>query len=207
MSGRADARSARGLRVVRGSAAAGVAVLFASTAHTLSGGEAPAPWLVAAVTILAAPLCILLVGRRLSPAGLSAAVVSAQAALHGAFSAVGSAAPGGPASALGAPGGHHHPMPALAALPTIDAVTGAMAVMTAGHGIAAALTIGVLAWGERLLVAIARGIRRLLSRPEGPALPGPVASLGIISSRRIAATALLECITRRGPPARPSTAR
>lgn len=196
----AGRRGPRGLRALRGSAAAAIAVVLAATAHTLSGGEPPPPWLVVAVTILAAPLCTLLVGRRRSLAGLAAAVAAAQLALHGAFAAVGAAAP-----AMGAtPDGTHHHGALL--LPALAALDPAATTMGAGHALAAVATLAVLAWGEGLLAGVARGIRRLLAPPAMPALPRPLGTRTVFLSRRGAASALLHVVTRRGPPTPLATA-
>ena len=56
----------RHVRALRGTAAAWVATVVAATAHTLAGGGAPSPALVAAVGILASPFAVGLIGRRLS---------------------------------------------------------------------------------------------------------------------------------------------
>lgn len=185
----------RRVRALRGTAAAAIAVLFASTAHTLSGGEAPPFWLVAAVTILATPVCIALVGRRRSVPRLAAAALVAQVALHTAFAAIGSAAPVAGAD-------HHHDVMLMT-----GPITGAGATMTGGHAAAALVTILILAWGEQALAAIVRGIRRVLARAARPAVahhPGaPVAA-----APRIGATAppFLTSVIRRGPPARLASA-
>lgn len=188
---------ARRVRALRGTAAAAIAVLFASTAHTLSGGGAPPLWLVAAITILAAPLCIALVGRRRSLPGLAVAVAVAQLALHAAFAAVGGAAP------LVGYGPHQHALSPFDGALAIAAVDPAAAAMTLGHAAAALVTIVVLAWGERLLAAIAHGIRRLL-RPAPPIVPARPTAAPLIASpcREFVAAAFLDCVRRRGPPAR-----
>ena len=186
-----DRTAGRGIRALRGTAAAAIAVLVASTAHTLAGGVAPPAWLVVAVTILAAPLSVALVGRRRSVLRLSAAVVTAQVALHAAFAAIGSAAP------ASMPAGHHH-----LALPPDVSVDPAATTMSVGHALAAIVTIVILAWGERMLAAIARGIRRLLAlAPHRLPHPHEVPTSFLQTPRAIAAVAL-HSVSRRGPPAR-----
>lgn len=199
MDERVERMRRRRLRALRGAAASAIAVLFASTAHTLSGGDAPPPWLVLAITLLAAPLCMALIGRRRSVVRLAASVGSAQVALHAAFAAVGSATP---SVGLGAPGHVHDTAAVLGMLGGMPA-DHATATMTFGHLLAAIATVAVLAWGERLAAAIARGIRRLLRLDpvtvalQPAAVPGaPIVRLGGIVA------AFLECVTRRGPPAR-----
>ncbi len=179
---------ARRLRVLRGSAATLVATIIAGAAHTLAGGGAPPAWLLAAVTIVAAPVAIALVGRRRSLPRLVAAVGAAQFLLHAAFAAVGTDAP----ATLH---GHAHDLAALA-VPATPAAAG----MTLGHVLAAAVTVVLLATGERMLAACVRGIRRLLRLPGVPAsvtVPRRVA-LGRPRVRRIL---LLTSVSRRGPPA------
>lgn len=190
--GSAERMQARRVRVWRGTTAAAVAVLLASTAHTLSGGGAPPLWLVAAVVVLAAPLCVALVGRRRSVIRIAASVAVAQVALHAAFAAVGTTAP----AAL--QGAHHHG-PLVLAGGTVDP---AATTMTAGHALAALLTVVLLAWGERLLAALARGVRRLL-RTQWTATALPVAPAPTSFSPRLTAVAatFLLCVIRRGPPA------
>ncbi len=186
----------RRLRAIRGGAAAGVATLIAAAAHTLSGGGAPAPELLATVALLAWPVAVALVGRRPSVAGTAAAVAVAQALLHGVFALV------GPASRAAAPAsgaGHDH-APAL--LPTVG-VGGPVAVdpaMVAGHVLAAVVTVAVLHRGERMLRALAAGIRLLLPLlppplPAPPALPAPAAVTGAPPARLP-----LSDLSRRGPP-------
>lgn len=181
----------RRVRALRGSAAAAIAVLFASTAHTLAGGIAPPAWLVVSVTILAAPLCVALVGRRRSVVRLSAAVITAQVALHTAFAAIGSAAP------AAMPAGHHHLL-----LPLVASVDPAAATMSAGHALAAVATIVTLGWGERMLAAIARGIRRLLTLAPQSAPHPHAAPASFSAPPRAVAAVSGHSVSRRGPPAR-----
>lgn len=190
----------RRLRALRGTVAAAVAVLFASTAHTLSGGHAPPAWLVVAIVVLAAPLCVGLIGRRRTLPRLAATIGAAQLALHGAFAAIGDAAPAG---GLGHAAHHHTPL----ALDASTFADPAAATMTVGHAIAALATLVVLAWGEHLMVAIARGIRRLLRLPVAPMLPSPHAPLpSAPATAPHAAAVFLDCLSRRGPPTRPASA-
>lgn len=198
-------RAARAARATRGSIAAAVAVLVAGTAHTLSGGGAPPVWLMLAVTILATPACMLLASPRCGRAGLAAAVAAAQLALHGAFAAVGAAGPASTARDAMAHGAHAHLLALFSSpgstTPVIDAAT---ALMTAGHVGAAALTFVLLAWGETMLGALARGIRRVLRRRSTlhrhPPVTVPISSL----PRRVPLAAPFSlCVSRRGPPVRP----
>ncbi len=192
--------SGRGLRALRGSAAAAIAVLIASTAHTLSGGDAPPFWLTFAVTILAAPVCVALVGshtrRTHALPRLGLAVAVAQLALHTAFAAVGGQGP------AGARAGHHHAIDLSALVTGGEPGATVTATMLAGHVVAALFTFVALAWGERLAAVIARGVRRLLSRtaPTHRARSATVPPTGHraphLTSR------LVHCARRRGPPLR-----
>lgn len=191
----AHARASRGARAVRGTVAAGTAVLIAGTAHTLSGGGAPPAWLMVGIAILAAPLCMLLVGRRASRRGLAAAVA-----------AVGSAAPtaptaGGAHDAMAAHAAHTHLLPFLTN--TASALDPAASLMTLGHAVAALVTFAALAWGERLLAAVARGILRVLRPARAPRPARPASAPALFLPRHTAAEALfLHSVTRRGPPER-----
>ncbi|MEZ3159883.1 hypothetical protein AB1K54_04960 [Microbacterium sp. BWT-B31] len=181
--------NARQQRALRGVAASFVATVVAATAHTLGGGGAGSPVLLAAVALLAAPPAVALVGRRLSTPRLALVVVASQALFHVAFALTCAADPSR------ATGGHQH-VPALA--PVSGSGPAALlpdSPMLAAHALAAALTLAVLAKGERMLRTIARGIRslvttrvaalpaapaalpRLASAPAGPA-PRPVLAPG-----------------------------
>lgn len=180
---------ARRLRVLRGSGAAFVATTIAATAHTVSGGGAPPAWLLLAVIILATPIAATLIGARPSAWRLTAAVAAAQVLLHTAFAAIGTDAP----AALH---GHSHDLISLAAV----AAPGA-ASMTAGHLIAAALTIALLATGERMLTALARGIRRHLRVPSVTVRPIAAVVRQDFAHPRPHSALVLTSVSRRGPPA------
>jgi hypothetical protein len=73
--------------------------------------------------------------------------------------------------------------------------------MLLAHALAAVVTIALVAYGERLLAVLARGIRRVLNRAHSPApqaFPGSSSSPGPRVAR---ADAHLSVLTRRGPPA------
>ncbi|MFB7893343.1 hypothetical protein ACFC1I_14170 [Microbacterium sp. NPDC056044] len=182
----------RHVRALRGTAAAWVATVVAATAHTLGGGGAPAPALVAAVGILAAPFAVALVGRRVSAWRIGATVLASQSLFHVAFAVTAGADP----AALH---GHHvtHLGEGLSAVVLPDAP------MFAAHVLAAVATIAALYGGERMLRSLGRGIRSLFSRLRGvaprpslrriaPAAAGPVL---------VAARTVLSDLSRRGPPA------
>lgn len=176
----------RGMRAMRGASAAAVATTIAAVAHTIGGADAPPAWLVAATLLLAAPLCVWLVGRRPSLTGTALAVAAAQGLLHAAFAAVGTAAP--------AAAGHH-----TEATLTTHAHGGPG--MTVAHAIAAVVTIALLTRGERLLVALARGIRRLLPLTTFTARPAPAPAAMPVAVAPPALIHFLSALSRRGPPA------
>jgi hypothetical protein len=181
-------------RALRGFSASTVATTIAAAAHTFGGGDAPAWWLVLGVVLLSAPAAVWLVGRRLSVRGIAAAVGVSQGLLHVTFAAVGSAAPRG---GLG-----HHSMHVAAA----DLAAGGHLHLDAGmlvaHVAAAALTTVLLCHGERLLRALARGMRRLLA----PVTARPLALAAVPATptprrERAVRPAFLSVQPRRGPPA------
>lgn len=185
----------RHVRALRGATAAWIATLVAATAHTLAGGGAPSPALAAAVGILATPVGVALVGRRLAAWRVAAAVLAAQAFFHVAFAMTASAE----ASATSPSHAHHLVPTGGGALP---AVVVPDASMLAGHAVAAVATVVALFCGERMLRALGRGIRSVLSRvPAVAPLPGAPRFIAAPSFTAPAvAVAALSDLSRRGPP-------
>lgn len=184
----------RRVRVVRAGGAAAVATLTAAAAHTLGGGIAPAPWLVATVMLLAWPIALVIVGSRPSAVRTGLAVAAAQALLHSAFALVGDVQP------TAAPAGHHHAAFALGT--TAGGTVSVDGAMIAGHAFAAVVTAVAVCHGERMLRAVARGIHSLLrvavvAPPTGgwraPELPHP-------TPRGLRPRLALADLSRRGPP-------
>lgn len=178
------------MRAVRGCTAAAVAVVIAATAHTLSGGGAPPLWLLVAVTALAAPIAVALAGPAPALWRTGAVVAVSQALLHTAFAAIGSA----PVAAA------RHDHGAVALIVESGGVT-VDAEMVAGHALAALVTTVLLAWGERMLRELARGVSRRLRL-----LTGHTATLPAAPSRAVPATLpavpriQIASLSRRGPP-------
>ena len=151
----------RGMRFVRGWAAAFVATFIAAFSHVLAGGSAPdSPVLVLSLA-LSGLVCTVLAGRVLSLWRLSTAVVLSQGLFHGLFSL-------GSASTAADPMAAH----ASHAAHTIQAAsgsgltgTGAMVMdhssplMWAGHALAALATIAVLRHGEVTAVRLIMALR------------------------------------------------
>lgn len=183
----------RRARVARAGGAAAIATLTASAAHTLGGGAPPAPWLVLTVALLAWPVALAIVGSRPGAFRTGLAVVTAQAILHGAFALVGDAVPQAGAST------HHHGLLILDPSTGTGMATGTD--MLAAHVIAGIATAVAVCHGERMLRAVARGIRHLL-RPTAPAplspIPAPAAALP--QPLRLRPRLVLADLSRRGPP-------
>jgi hypothetical protein len=185
----------RHVRALRGAAAAWVATIVAATAHTLAGGGAPAPALVAAIGILVAPFAVALIGRTLAAWRVATVVVAAQGLFHVAF-ALTADADASPASV------HSHHF--LASHP--HALAGAVAPdapMLAGHLLAAAVTVLALFHGERMLRALGRGIRSMFSRLDlvAPRPPAPHRAPTPSDQARAVVRVVLSDLSRRGPPA------
>jgi hypothetical protein len=182
----------RHIRALRGTSAAWTATIVAATAHTLAGGGAPSPAFVAAVGILASPLAVVLVGRRLAAWRAGAAVLASQALFHTAFALTADADP----TALH---GHHVTRLGgdLAGLVMPDAP------MLAAHVLAAVATVFALYGGERMLRALGRGIRSVFFRADTLAPPAPAPRLIAegTAPRSGPARIVLSDLSRRGPPA------
>lgn len=195
---------ARRVRAARAGGASAVATITAAAAHTIGGGSAPGPWLVLAVALLAWPVSLLIVGARHSPARTALAVGGSQLLLHAAFAMVGDAAPVFEGAAA-----HHHavvPLATDATMPLgapmilgVPMILGAP--MMAGHALAAIVTAVAVCHGERMLRAVARGIRQLLRSP----IPAPVFAVGAepvpaAAPVRLRPRLVLSDLSRRGPP-------
>ncbi|MFE7846485.1 hypothetical protein ACFUTX_14970 [Microbacterium sp. NPDC057407] len=185
----------RQLRTLRGAAAAWVATVVAATSHTLAGGGAPAPALVGVIGVLASPVGIALVGRRLSAWRVGAAAVTAQLLFHVAFALTAGVDPAASA-------GHaHHGAPAVL---TGSAHLSLDAPMVVAHVVAAAATVVGLFGGERMLRALGRGIRTLLRRTvvsvSRPLTARQVSAPAVADAPAL--RAFLSVLSRRGPPAR-----
>ncbi len=81
--------TSRQLRFLRAAAVSAIATLLAAVSHTLAGGAAPHPLLIAAVAVLFVPLSAAVAGGRPSRARVAVAVLLAQAAFHLLFQLLG----------------------------------------------------------------------------------------------------------------------
>lgn len=185
---------ARSARALRGTAATAVATVTAAAAHTLAGGGAPAPLLVGAVIVLAAPLAVALAGRTPSLWRTAVAVVAAQLLLHVAFALTAGLDP------VSAAAHAHHtllpsgPVDGVAIVPDLP--------MTFAHACAALVTILAVHRGERILRAVGRGLARLVTPPRD-AVPAPAHRGGrvlVVPPARPTARVADFPLSRRGPP-------
>ncbi len=155
----------RGVRVARGVATSGVAILVAAVSHMAGGGEAPGIVGVVIAAAFALPVSTFLAGRTISVMRLAIAVAFSQGAFHLLFS-VGAAT----TASTRMVGGHHgmggHVLTTVAG--SAESAAGGAAAMAgmhhgpgmwAAHVLAAAVTCVALRFGERAfwdLVALAR---------------------------------------------------
>jgi hypothetical protein len=82
---RAPVLSSRGVRTIRAVVASGLAVFVALIFHIVGGGALPTLSAVGIALILAVPVAVLLIGRRLSSLRLTGVVAIAQAVFHTVF--------------------------------------------------------------------------------------------------------------------------
>lgn len=179
----------------RGAAASAVATLVAAISHTAGGGAAPAALLVVAMAAILVFPAALLMGRSPGPVRIAVTTLVAQAAFHGAFDAL-----GGPVAG-GAIAGHHHGAVAIAS-GAGHAVGGEDPAMLVAHVVAAGVTFGILAYGDRAIARGAAWIRTaalaLLANPSAPCAPRLVAAS---APRRAHAIRARRVLRVRGPPA------
>ncbi|WP_210509107.1 hypothetical protein [Naasia sp. SYSU D00057] len=197
------ASASRAARTLRGVLAVGLAVHVAAFFHVSGGGAAPAPVAVALTLVFAAPVAIVLAGRRLTAPRIAAIVAVSQVLLHVLFTLSPSSAPGaGPGGHVH--GGHLHG--SALALPVVD---GVVPPMWQAHALAALVTTAALLLGARALGAAERvgrlAIRRLVAVLRAPApvvllsSPVPAAEVPPLHDRLAGMLAL----RHRGPPILP----
>ena len=190
----------RQLRALRGASAATIAVLLAAVSHTIGGGTAPSLAVLLAVSALAWPVTTALVGRRPHPAGLAAAVIVAQTALHMVFALTSSV--GTPASgSLPGNAPHAHGQVAIDTVGSVAQLVLPSPPMLTAHVLAAIASFVLLFAGERMLRTVAAWTLRLLDRAtvtaSGPlAIPRAIFTDAPAPLLRIARGV----VRRRGPP-------
>ena len=138
--------------------------------HPVGGADRPRPVVLIGVAALVWPVTTAFVGRRLRPAGLAAAVVVAQAALHVVFAFTsGVVMPN--ADALHHAGAHQHDQILLDSAGAVAQVMLPDAAMLTAHALAAVASFVLLFGGERMLRTIAAWTLRLLARATVSAPP------------------------------------
>jgi len=190
----------RGTQVLRAAFVAAFSVFVAAAAHVLGGGNAPS-WiaLVLALTF-AALISIPLVGKRMSFLRVAVAVTIAQTFFHTVFAVVGN-----PANVVAQSVGHHD-VAFTAAAETINHGAHGAGAMTAGHIIAAIITIVALRQGITALGSIAatagRHLRRLFSPQGVPVVVRSTVVASAVCRDDITATlqSLSSVVSLRGPP-------
>lgn len=185
-----------GARLARGWAGAVLAVGLGAASHTVLGAaHAPHPLVLLLAVALAAPVCTVLAGRRLSLPRVLAAVLGSQAILHGLYS-LASPAPGVSAAFPTTAGHLGHAVPASGELASFAAAhSSAHAAVHAGaagghehlglgmlaaHMAAALLTVLLIRHGERLLVRAAGLVVAAVLRRRVPALRPAVGRVRLV---------------------------
>jgi hypothetical protein len=200
------------LRGLRAASLGVVGFLLALGAHVAAGGAAPGPVVVLLLAGLIGAAAVLLTGARLNPVRVVVSLAIMQVCLHEAFTRL-----SGPADCLmagvSAPAGGHLGMGQGAQL-VLDCATGlthagmvrgsmsAAMTMLGAHVAATAVMAALLAYGDRVLWALAAWVRPVPWLPMGlPELPAArVFSCGAPPMLRVR----FPCggVGRRGPPPR-----
>ena len=163
----------RWARFARGWLVALFSTLVAAVSHTLAGGESPSGLSLVIALAFAGVTCIALTGKRVSLPRMAVSVLLSQVAFHTLFSTIGTTS-----TTPSVSGGEHAHGTAVMLL----AETGAPmahhtdAWMWLGHGVAAAITIVALRYGEaafwRMREIAALFVRTVFALlPDVPLLP------------------------------------
>ncbi|HUH52817.1 MAG TPA: hypothetical protein VLZ31_02085 [Microbacteriaceae bacterium] len=200
-----SASSSRSSRAVKGTVIAVASTVVAATSHILAGGNIPTPVALLVTAVVALPLVILLLSKRLGIAGMTAAVGFTQALFHTIFVYAGT----------GYRPGSGDPLPAHAAhmgmvekfVPTAQVGSSADLMMLFGHAVATVLTVWLIRRGEVALKRIATSLRRIflptasLSASQTAALrPHKLCWINYSSKPIISSFLLTSNLSLRGPP-------
>lgn len=200
-----SASPSRGSRAVKGTVIAVASTVVAATSHILAGGNIPTPVALLVTTIIALPLVVLLLSRRLGIVGMTAAVGFTQALFHTIFVYAGT----------GYRPGSGDPLPAHAAhmgmaekfVPTAQVGSSADLTMWFGHAVATVLTVWLIRRGEVALKRIATSLRRIflpagsLASSQAATFKTPGLCWVNYSSKPIISSFLLTSnLSLRGPP-------
>jgi hypothetical protein len=137
------------------------AIFVASLAHTLGGGAPPGPLALMVALAFSVPLATALTGARARLVRTAVSAVVAQAALHLTY-AIGGSAPAS-VDASTAHAGHSLGATQLATT-SATSVDHGNPWMPIAHLGAAALTLGALVLGDRVVVAVGRAVRVFVRR-------------------------------------------
>lgn len=191
----------RGIRTLRGTAAACFAVFVAALFHDAAGGGLPSPVAVALSLAFAVPLCVALAGRRIALWRQAVSVAISQLLLHLLFG-FGANTTG---TTLTAPAGHLHAGMHVGLVPghgmPMDDGT---APMLLAHAAAAVVTLFALRRGEGTLHALANFTALLVTAIAGLVVtPIRVAERMPVQTRPLtlaSPTRTLGALRHRGPP-------
>ncbi|WP_164990352.1 hypothetical protein [Agromyces albus] len=200
----------RGARVARGLSVAVSAILLASLAHTIGGGNPPGAATIALSLAFSGPFAIVMIGSRQSTVRAGLAAAAAQFTLHALYSLT---AGENIVGAAGAPLRPHADADHLRSSLVLGVDASAAAhdehfgsAMLVAHVCAAALTVAAIALTDRVLNGIqvvARGIRLAWILVAAPLVPptgmhlSPAVGL-VVAPHGVAF--LQSSLSRRGPP-------
>lgn len=179
---------------------AAFSVFVAAFAHILGGGSVPSWVALVLALVFALLVSIPLIGKRMSLPRVAAAVTIAQTFFHTVFAVIGN-----PSNVVAVTSGHHDVAFSAVAGSINHGAHGAMP-MTAGHAIAAVITIAAVRQGAAALNAIAasarRQIRRVLVTWVAPVSIRRAQASIVFHWGTIAETlhSLRSVVSRRGPP-------
>jgi len=198
----------RAARTLRGLGAGTTATAVAAVSHGLAGGTFPGLAGIALALVFSAIVSIVLVGRRLPVLRLAASIVLSQLAFHLVFSTLGNAAE------VVVTNGHHgavtvtgsETVAGTATVTGTEIVSHASPLMWLAHGIAAALTVLALVYGERAIDGLHEVGRMLLARVLRPIAVARPTSLPRVTRPPLTLVArkareLIAACGLRGPPA------
>lgn len=188
-------------RALRGAGAAALAVFSAAFFHVAGGGAQPSALAIVVSFVLAAPVCVLLAGRRSSLWRLGLSVALSQFAFHFLF---GLGQPsdvrfGGDTAMAGMPGMR---------LDVAGGSSGAFATssMWAGHAMAVLVTIAAVRHGdrviERMLELATRLVVRVIRLISVTIAPRPTISASDSAPAALIPQFLAGAWRHRGPPVR-----
>jgi hypothetical protein len=189
-------------RVLRGLVASTIAVFVAAFAHVIAGGSVPDLGGLALAFAFSALASIALAGRTVSRVRIGASVILSQGVFHLLFDLT--------ATAHVAAATHTMGMNMGGTMPTVTTTPLMLADgwMWLAHGVAAAITIVALAWGERAFWGLLESVRLALTlalRMTGVRAESARPSEALASSAWTLAAIPAVCLDaglwRRGPPA------